>query len=74
MPELYECLMQTIDKLRKENLKLVVFDTFRPWAVQKFMYETASDFLKPYIAPPPEENSIKRFSSKRNCYRLLSSK
>ncbi len=60
-PELYDALMQTVPALKTANLKLVIYDTFRPLDVQKFMYETAPDYLKPYIAPPPQPDSKRGF-------------
>ncbi|MFI3241960.1 MAG: M15 family metallopeptidase [Alphaproteobacteria bacterium] len=61
LPDLYDKLMKLIPVLEKEKLKLVIYDTLRPWKVQKYMYETAPDYLKPYIAPPPEETSKRGF-------------
>ncbi len=60
-PELYDALMQLVPVLEKEKLKLVIYDTLRPWAVQKFMYDTAPDYLKPYLAPPPEPGARRGF-------------
>lgn len=60
-PSLYDKLILLEPKLEELNLKLVIYDAFRPLEVQKFMYETAPDFLKPYIAPPPEETSKRGF-------------
>ena len=60
-PELYNRLMQLEPELQKRGLKLVIYDAFRPWAVQKFMYETAPEYLRPYIAPPPAEDSKRGF-------------
>lgn len=60
-PDLYDKLMQLPPMLQKEHLKLVIYDTFRPAAVQKFMYETAPDYLKPYIAPPPQPEAKRGF-------------
>lgn len=60
-PELYNRLMQAEKELIKQNLILIIYDAFRPLAVQKFMYETAPDYLKPYIAPPPSPDSKRGF-------------
>lgn len=60
-PDLYDCLMKLVPVLEKNKLKLVIYDSFRPWDVQKYMYETAPDYLRPYIAPPPAENSKRGF-------------
>ena len=56
-PDLYDALMLLPPLLQKEGLKLVIYDTFRPASVQRFMYESAPDYLKPYIAPPPQPGS-----------------
>ena len=60
-PKLYECLMALEKQLAERELILVIYDAFRPLAVQKFMYETAPDYLKPYIAPPPQPDSKRGF-------------
>ncbi|MBR6231830.1 MAG: hypothetical protein IKQ99_01870 [Alphaproteobacteria bacterium] len=60
-PELYERLMQLEPLLASQNLILVIYDAFRPLSVQKFMYETAPDYIKPYIAPPPKPDSKRGF-------------
>lgn len=60
-PKLYDCLIQLEEQLAVRGLILVIYDAFRPLAVQKFMYETAPDYLKPYIAPPPEPDSKRGF-------------
>lgn len=60
-PDLYDKLMLLPALLEKEKLKLVIYDTFRPQVVQKFMYETAPEYLKPYIAPPPQPDSKRGF-------------
>ena len=60
-PELHDRLMQLEKELIKQNLILVIYDAFRPLSVQKFMYETAPDYLKPYIAPPPLPDSKRGF-------------
>ncbi len=60
-PELYDALMRTVPALEAAGLKLVIYDTFRPLVVQKFMYESAPDYLKPYIAPPPQPDSKRGF-------------
>ena len=59
-PELYDKLMQLKPILKDKKLKLVIFDTFRPLEIQKFMYENASEALRSYIAPPPVDNNSKR--------------
>lgn len=60
-PDLYDALMLLPPLLQKEGLKLVIYDTFRPASVQRFMYESAPDYLKPYIAPPPQPGSRRGF-------------
>jgi len=60
-PDMYERLMLLSPELTARRLKLVIFDTFRPWIVQKFMYDTSPDYLKPYIAPPPAPDSTRGF-------------
>ena len=60
-PELYNRLMQLERQLEEKQLILVIYDAFRPLAVQKFMYETAPDYIKPYIAPPPGPDSKRGF-------------
>ena len=60
-PKLYEKLILLEPKLSELGLKLVIYDAFRPLEVQKFMFETAPDYLKPYIAPPPSETSKRGF-------------
>lgn len=60
-PKLYEKLIQLEPKLEKLKLNLVIYDAFRPLEVQKFMYETAPEYLKPYIAPPPQKESKRGF-------------
>ncbi len=60
-PDLYSRLMQLEKRLIEEKLILVIYDAFRPLSVQKFMYETAPDYLKPYIAPPPQPDSKRGF-------------
>lgn len=60
-PALYEKLILLEPKLKQFGLKLVIYDAFRPLEVQKYMFETAPDYLKPYIAPPPIENSKRGF-------------
>lgn len=60
-PKLYDALQKLTPVLEKNNVKLVIYDSFRPWDVQKYMYETAPEYLKPYIAPPPEEGSKRGF-------------
>ena len=60
-PELYDRLMELEEQLAQKQLILVIYDAFRPLAVQKFMYETAPDYIKPYIAPPPEPGSKRGF-------------
>ncbi len=70
-PKLYDCLMQLEKELRDRNLILVIYDAFRPLAVQKFMYENAPDYIKPYIAPPPKADSKRGFHSRGvaiDCY------
>ena len=61
LPDMRDRLMRLIPTLSEQGLKLVIFDAFRPWVVQKFMYETSPDYLKPYIAPPPEPDSTRGF-------------
>ena len=53
--------MQLEQQLRERKLILVIYDAFRPLAVQKFMYETAPEYMKPYIAPPPKPDSKRGF-------------
>ena len=60
-PELYDRLMGLENTLDEKQLILVIYDAFRPLAIQKFMYESAPDYMKPYIAPPPEPNSKRGF-------------
>ena len=60
-PKLYDCLIQLEQQLAKRQLILVIYDAFRPLAVQKFMYESAPSYMKPYIAPPPEPDSKRGF-------------
>jgi len=60
-PELYDCLIRLEKQLETKQLNLIIYDAFRPLAVQKFMYETAPDYLKPYIAPPPQPDSRRGF-------------
>lgn len=60
-PELHERLIRLEKKLKERGVILVIYDAFRPLAVQKFMYETAPSYLKPYIAPPPQPNSKRGF-------------
>ena len=60
-PKLHKKLLLLEPKLEKLQLKLVIYDAFRPLEVQKFMYETAPEYLKPYIAPPPKEDSKRGF-------------
>ena len=60
-PKLYDCLMQLEQQLAERQLILVIYDAFRPLAVQKFMYEFAPTYLKPYIAPPPQPESKRGF-------------
>ena len=60
-PELYKKLMQLEPLLESHKLILVIYDAFRPLAVQKFMYESAPDYMKPYIAPPPKPDSKRGF-------------
>ena len=60
-PELYERLIKLEKQLEAKKLILVIYDAFRPLAVQKFMYETAPDYMKPYIAPPPTADSRRGF-------------
>ena len=60
-PELHERLMQLEKELKERELILVIYDAFRPVAVQKFMYETAPEYMKPYIAPPPKRDSKRGF-------------
>lgn len=60
-PELYDKLMQLVPVLEKHHLKLVIYDSFRPCEVQRYMYETAPDYLRSYIAPPPEKDTQKCF-------------
>ena len=60
-PELYNRLIRLEPLLESQKLILVIYDAFRPLAVQKFMYETAPDYIKPYIAPPPKPDSKRGF-------------
>ncbi len=60
-PKLYDALMDLVPILEEKKLKLIIYDTLRPWAVQKFMYETAPDYIRPYLAPPPEPDSRQGF-------------
>ncbi len=60
-PKLYDCLMQLEKQLAEKHLILVIYDAFRPLAVQRFMYETAPSYMKPYIAPPPQPGSKRGF-------------
>ncbi|MBR6412590.1 MAG: hypothetical protein IKS41_05475 [Alphaproteobacteria bacterium] len=60
-PELYNRLIRLEKQLNEKQLILVIYDAFRPLAVQKFMYETAPDYIKPYIAPPPQPDSRRGF-------------
>ena len=60
-PELYARLIELEEKLNAQQLILVIYDAFRPLAVQRFMYETAPEYLKPYIAPPPQSDSKRGF-------------
>ena len=60
-PKLHDCLVNLEELLATKKLVLVIYDAFRPLAVQKFMYETAPDYLKPYIAPPPTPDSKRGF-------------
>ena len=64
-PELHKRLIRLEPQLAAKELILVIYDAFRPLAVQKFMYETAPDYIKPYIAPPPEPNSKRGFQPGR---------
>ena len=70
-PDMYEKLMRLAPELTARRLKMVIYDIFRPWAVQKFMYESAPDCLRPYIAPPPEPDSTDGFHPRAaaiDCY------
>ena len=60
-PKLYDCLIKLEEYLLYQKLILVIYDAFRPLAIQKWMYETAPEYLKPYIAPPPEPGSRRGF-------------
>ncbi len=60
-PELYERLIKLEEVLKEKELILMIYDAFRPVSVQKFMYETAPDYMKPYIAPPPQPDSKRGF-------------
>lgn len=60
-PKLYEALIKLEKPLEEKGLNLVIYDAFRPLAVQKYMYETAPDYMKPYIAPPPQRDSKRGF-------------
>ena len=60
-PELYDRLFRLQQELLRRGVILVIYDAFRPLAVQKFMYETAPDYIKPYIAPPPKHDSKRGF-------------
>ena len=60
-PELYDRLMRLETQLAEKGLILVIYDAFRPLSVQKFMYDTAPDDIKPYIAPPPSPDSKRGF-------------
>jgi D-alanyl-D-alanine dipeptidase len=73
-PKMHEALMKLAPELEKRKLKLVIYDAFRPWIVQKFMYETAPDYLRPYIAPPPGPDSTGAFHTRGaavDCYLAL---
>ena len=70
-PELYDRLIQLEKQLIEKNLILVIYDAFRPLSVQKFMYETAPSYMKPYIAPPPQTDSKRGFHPRAvaiDCY------
>lgn len=60
-PFLYDKLCLLEPELEKLGLNLVIYDAFRPLEVQKFMYETAPAYLRPYIAPPPQADSKRGF-------------
>ncbi len=60
-PKLYDSLISLEDQLSVKELILVIYDAFRPLTVQKFMYETAPNYLKRYIAPPPTPDSKRGF-------------
>lgn len=60
-PELYDRLICLESPLNARKLTLVIYDAFRPLSVQKFMYENAPDYIKPYIAPPPQPTSKRGF-------------
>lgn len=60
-PKLYDCLLKLEPQLSEKNLILVIYDAFRPLVVQKHMYENAPDYIKPYIAPPPKQDSKRGF-------------
>ena len=70
-PELYDKVMQLEPLLKSQKLILVIYDAFRPLVVQKFMYENAPDYMRPYIAPPPKQDSKRGFHPRAvaiDCY------
>ena len=56
-PDMHELLMKTAPELKKRGLFLCIYDLYRPWIVQKEMYEGAPENFKEYIAPPPQDDS-----------------
>ena len=60
-PELYDAMMTAVPRLEKLRLKLVVFDAWRPWVVQKYMHDNAPEYMRPFIAPPPQPDSPRGF-------------
>ncbi|MDR2685525.1 MAG: hypothetical protein LBB23_01985 [Rickettsiales bacterium] len=57
LPELHDRLMMLAPKLQELGLRLFVYDAYRPVAAQRFMYDTAPENLRAYIARPPTSES-----------------
>ena len=72
-PEMLDCLMKAVPALAGRGLFLCIYDLYRPWTVQRDMYEGAPDNFKDYIAPPPDDDSPEGFHPRAaavDCYLL----
>lgn len=47
-----EALLKVHHKLRKQNLGLIIFDGYRPWAVTKLFWEVTPEDKRKFVADP----------------------
>lgn len=55
-----EALVRVHQKLKPQNLGLVIFDAYRPWAITKLFWETVEPHQKKFVADPAQGSKHNR--------------